>query len=88
MSSSDDIARRVIEILEQHNPIPGDNEAEKQACHYLEAGVIDSFGLVTLIDELEAAFSIRLDMDDMLSEEFESVGGMINVVSRTFADSQ
>ena len=87
MTSREDIVPRVIEILERHNSVPGHDETEKQACLYLEAGVIDSFGLVTLINELESEFGIQLDMDDMLSKEFESVGGMINVVLRTLADS-
>ncbi len=42
----------------------------------LEAGVIDSAGMVDLIAFLEGKFSITVDEDDMIPEHFDSVAAI------------
>jgi len=42
----------------------------------LEAGVIDSAGMVDLIAYLEGTFGITIDEDDMIPENFDSIDAM------------
>jgi len=42
----------------------------------LEAGVIDSAGMVDLIAYLEGTFGIAIDEDDMVPENFDSVSAI------------
>jgi len=42
----------------------------------LEAGVIDSAGMVDLIAYLEGTFAITIDEDDMIPENFDSIDAM------------
>jgi acyl carrier protein len=42
----------------------------------LEAGVIDSVVMVDLISHLEATYGIRVDEDDMIPENFDSINAI------------
>ena len=47
----------------------------------LEAGVIDSMTMVDLITVLESTFSIQIDEDDMIPENFDSVNAIVEYVT-------
>jgi len=47
----------------------------------LEAGVIDSAGMVDLIAFLEGTFGITIDEDDMIPENFDSLGAITAYVT-------
>ena len=46
----------------------------------LEAGVIDSVGMVDLIAYLEQTYGIRVDEDDMTPENFDTVNAIVAFV--------
>jgi acyl carrier protein len=52
------------------------------AVHYLDEGLIDSLGIVTLISELEAKLGVQFSAEDMQSYEFQTVGGLIGILDR------
>ncbi len=47
----------------------------------LEAGVIDSVAMVDLIAHLEKTYSIQVDEDDMVPENFDSVDAIVAYVA-------
>ncbi|MGL9621713.1 cyclase family protein [Bradyrhizobium sp. U531] len=49
---------------------------------FLEQGVIDSFGLVTMITELEGELGVTFSAEDLQSYEFQTVGGLIAILNR------
>jgi acyl carrier protein len=49
---------------------------------YLDQGIIDSLGIVTMISEFESVFGIQFSADDMQSREFLTVGGLIALIDR------
>lgn len=72
----------VLEFLAKHaaSPLPlGD---EVLAIHYLDEGLIDSLGLVTMISELESKLNVRFSAEDMQSYEFQTVGGLVQILDR------
>ena len=54
--------------------------AELNQYNYLEVGLLDSFGIVKLIRDIEERFSIRFNHQQMTSNEFRTVGGLITLV--------
>ncbi len=74
------VQTEVIAYLEQQRPIPGATLGEKLACRYLDQGIIDSMGIVTMIADFEERFGIRFDADHMQSDAFASVGGLIGII--------
>jgi acyl carrier protein len=55
--------------------------------HYLDDGLIDSFGIVTMIADFESALGITFTAEDMQSYEFQTVGGLIVLLDRLATSS-
>jgi acyl carrier protein len=49
---------------------------------YLDDGLIDSLGIITMVSEFESALGVRFSAEDMQSYEFQSVGGLITILDR------
>ena len=49
---------------------------------YIDKGVIDSFGIIELVEAIETQFSIRLDQNDLQSLELFSVAGLAAIIAR------
>ncbi len=47
-----------------------------------EAGYIDSIGIVELLEFLSQEFDVQIPDDDLLSEDFSSIMGIAQIVSR------
>jgi acyl carrier protein len=78
----------IISLLEKHGPVPGEDEKEKQAYRFLETGHIDSFKLNEFIMEIEDHFDIVLSPEDTQSEEFRSIGGLIEIIKNRINSPQ
>jgi D-alanine--poly(phosphoribitol) ligase subunit 2 len=70
----------IISLLEKHGPIPAETDDERMAYRFLEVAHIDSFGLNEFILEIEDQFNIVLSPEDNQSEEFRSVGGLVQLI--------
>lgn len=72
----------VREFFTQHakSPLPSGKDA--LTVHYLNDGLIDSFGIVTMIVEFESALGVTFSAEDMESYEFQTVGGLIGILDR------
>ena len=50
--------------------------------HLIDAGIIDSMGIMKLLTYLEDTFSIKIDGDDLVPENFESIDAICGLVSK------
>jgi acyl carrier protein len=53
---------------------------------FIEEGMLDSFDVISLVDELENHFGIRIDGLDVLPENFSSVDGIIHLLKKNGAE--
>lgn len=60
-------------------PLPQSDVLELR---YLDTGMIDSLGIITLISELEGKLGIQFSAADLQSPEFQTIGGLIGIVDR------
>ncbi|HNX30193.1 MAG TPA: acyl carrier protein [Holophaga sp.] len=58
-------------------PVPEDLDSS-----LFEAGVIDSFGVMDLVERLEKAFGIRIPDQDMVPRRFESISKIARYVDQ------
>ena len=49
----------------------------------LEGGILDSLQIVNLISFLEEEFSVAIDMEEVVPENFESIQHIIELVDRS-----
>jgi acyl carrier protein len=56
--------------------------------NYRKTGTVDSLGLVRLILSIEAKFQIMFTDEDVSKPEFNTVGGLVNVIKGKIACSK
>lgn len=52
----------------------------------LETGIVDSFGIMSLLGFLEDKFSVQVSADDLLPENFESIASISALITQKCAD--
>lgn len=48
--------------------------------NYIEAGLIDSFGFIQLVSDVEEGFGISFGDDDFANENIFVIGGLIQII--------
>ena len=67
----------ILEILEEIRPdIDFESETE-----LIDAGILESLDIVSIVSEFNDAFDIDISVDDLLPENFNSVDAMQELIS-------
>ena len=74
------IQRFIIDFLEEKKPIQTRNKKDILKYRYLEDGQIDSLELFSFIQKIETCFNIKLRPKETNSNEFRSVGGLVQII--------
>ena len=75
-----EIEKYVFSLLTKKAPFP--MCADIYPYRYLDKGQVDSMGLIKFIFEIEDRFDIAFSPEDTQSDEFRTVGGLINMIER------
>lgn len=79
MHSSDvDLQSRLLDWFRHRSP---DVDIDLDA-NYYKAGLIDSFGIVELIDFAEAEFGVRFEDSDFKEPSFRTISGLVRLIER------
>lgn len=54
-----------------------------QSENFIEDGLLDSFDVVDLVDQLETAFKVKIAGVEVIPENFATVDGMVALVERS-----
>jgi acyl carrier protein len=68
--------------LENFHSINTLEEIEILKLNFIEEGFIDSYSLIHLISDIESQFKIQFNPEDLESEEFKTIGGLINIIMK------
>jgi len=68
--------------LTRDRDVPGNDTEEFLDLDYFDAGLIDSFGVINLVAEIEGTFSVRFGPSDMQSKEFRTVRGLSGIIQK------
>ncbi len=72
------VKEELMEILEELHP-----EVDFESEDALVSGkVLDSFDIVNLVTELDDAFDIEITAADLLPENFDTVEGMVELITK------
>lgn len=80
--SREEIEAVVFGFFEKLGGVPGRTRDEQLSCAFLESGLLQSIDIVELVVELESRFGIFLSPEELQSEEFRTVGGLLSKVER------
>ncbi|PIF59323.1 phosphopantetheine-binding protein [Flavobacterium sp. 2] len=70
---------KIISIL---NDIRPEFDFNEPVDNFIEAGMLDSFDLVTLVTSLDETFNISIDGVDILPENFSNIDSISNLLSK------
>ena len=54
----------------------------KESLNFIENGMLDSFDIITLVTMLDEEYNISIDGIDILPENFSSIEGIVNLLSK------
>jgi len=74
----DSIRSFLLELLEKKTKLPANFD---DTTDYIEAGIIDSIGIIKFILEIESRFDIEMTDEEIESDAFRSVQGLVTMVS-------
>ena len=72
------IRKQIIDILTEVRPEFDFNEETD----FIQAGMLDSFDIITLVNTLDETFGISIDGTDVLPENFASVEKIENLLKK------
>ena len=67
---------QILEILAEVD------ERIEDGIDLIEEGIIDSFVIVNIVMELEDAFEIEIDADEITAENFQTVENIVEMMER------
>ena len=82
---STEIDRRVRHFIEENFLFREDRAAISDNESLIDAGLIDSTGVLELVGFLETAFSIQVADADIVPENLDSIRTIVNYVESKFA---
>ncbi len=69
---------KLIEIL---NDIDDSIDYENET-GLIDNHILDSFGIITLVSEIEEAFDVSIDLADMVPENFNSADAIYSMIQK------
>mgnify|MGYP001578622098 CR=1 FL=1 len=78
-------SRWIVEYLRGRggDSLESKSEEDILATDYFEAGLVDSFGVVELIGEVEKRFGITLEQPQLRDRRFSTIGGMADIIEES-----
>lgn len=73
---------KLLEILEDIRP-DIDYKSEKQL---VDGDVLDSFDIIAIVNELNEAFEIEIDVDDLEPENFNTIEAIYELICKLQAE--
>ena len=77
-----DIKSSVLNYMKSKMNLSSRTDQELLGLLYLDSGFLDSMQLVEMIVAFEKMFGVRFSTQDMQSEEFRSIGGLVSIIER------
>ena len=71
------VKEKLMEVLKRVNP------TIEEGKDLIEAGLVDSFEVVNIIMEIEEAFDIEIDPDDVIAENFRNTDSILNLIEKS-----
>ncbi|MEI6516573.1 MAG: acyl carrier protein [bacterium] len=74
--------KEAVKAFIQSEIAPGGNEVITDDSNLIELGIIDSMGVMKLIAFVEETFSITINPDDLMPENFETLDAISALLDR------
>ena len=86
MQQTKSVKQTVLNYLESKGEIEALSEEEKLDYKYLDKRLIDSFGIIEMVETFEREFGITFGPEQMESEDFMTIGGLVKLIDTMLKD--
>jgi acyl carrier protein len=76
----------VLGYLESRGDLHDLSEEDKLRYKYLENRIIDSLGIIEMIETFESEFGIRFGPEHLESDDFTTIGGLVKLIESMLED--
>lgn len=77
-----EIKKSIREFILESYLFTDDESALKDEQSLLEAGIIDSTGILELIEFIQSSFGVEVEDDEMVPDNFDSVDSIVAYITR------
>lgn len=70
----------IVNWFKSHSSESADVINESLKKNYMEIGLIDSFGFVQLLSDIDDEFNVMFVNEDFLNPEFQNIEGLIKLI--------
>ena len=74
------IENSFLKIFKKHSSIRYNKNFIEKKILYLEEGYIDSFSLISFVEEVENKFKIKFSNKDKVSKKFKTLDGVLEII--------
>jgi len=80
--------REIIKSFIIDNFLFGEEEGLEDHTSFLNAGIVDSTGILELVDFLDNEFNIKISDDEILPENLDSINNIVYFLEKKLVDSK
>lgn len=70
----------ILKYISKKGKLPKDIDIDK--FNYIDTGYVDSMGILKFVVELEQEFDIQISDDDIMLQEFKTIGGLVGIINK------
>lgn len=78
--TKDELIAWLVSWFGERGQVPSGSREEQVGLNYFDAGLIDSFGVIELISDIERECGVEFSSEDFLDRRFSSIGGLADVL--------
>ncbi len=72
----------LLAFFDARGGVPGATRDEQLRCAYLDEKILDSMGIIEMVSHIEETFGVRFQADHLQSLEFQTVGGLVQIIEQ------
>lgn len=82
VGNQDEPAAWLLAWFRGRGDVPGSSVEEQLAVNYFDAALIDSFGVIELIADIEAKYAVEFTSENFLDRQFSTIGGLAAILTQ------
>lgn len=79
--SMEEIKKWLIKWFSNKSAMSIGKVTELSQNNYFESGLVDSFGFITLLSDIEEKYGVSFSNDDFLDRSFATIDGLANMIN-------
>jgi len=77
-----DIRSTIREFIKENFMVSNEDIKDGDATSFLESGIVDSTGILEIVEFIEETFEISVEDDELVPENMDSIENLANFVNR------